>query len=105
MRRSCLANQYQTVGTVDGVFVSQQRGQIRSHWNRFLRYVPSKSDPKKGWRYLVTARHIVDPVWAKQCIRDESGKSRPLTNPARLYARMNLKQYDPASPRPGFEFI
>jgi hypothetical protein len=45
----------------------------------FLMTMPSKTDPKAGYAVLVTARHVVDPVWA----------GCPGPNPTRLFARAN----------------
>ena len=56
----------------------------------FLVGIPLKSDPKRNYTVLVTARHILDPVWAK-C----GGE-----NPNIIYARVNKK-----SDKFGVEFI
>jgi hypothetical protein len=56
----------------------------------FLVGVPLKSDPKRSYTVLVTARHILDPVWAK-C----GGQ-----NPEVIYARVNKK-----SDKFGVEFV
>jgi len=56
----------------------------------FLVEVPLKSDPKKSYRVLVTARHILDPTWANCSVE----------NPKVIYARVNKK-----SDKLGVEFI
>jgi hypothetical protein len=53
----------------------------------FMLQVGHKSDPKHVYLFILTARHIIDPVWAK-C-------NRP--NPDLIYARVNKD--------PGVEFI
>jgi hypothetical protein len=57
--------------------------------------IPLKSDPKRAYRVLVTARHIVDPAWAN-C---ENG------NPAKIYVRLNKKNYTPGSGLSGIDFV
>lgn len=57
--------------------------------------VPLKSDPKRCYRFLVTARHMVDPAWA--------GCERP--NPDTIYARVNKKNYKPDQKEAGVDFI
>lgn len=44
---------------------------------------------------LVTARHIVDPQWA-QC---------PGQNPAKIFLRLNTKNYDPTTDSSGVDFL
>ena len=44
---------------------------------------------------LVTARHLVDPVWACKAPQ----------NPTALYARVNKKVFDPTKDASGVEFI
>ena len=61
----------------------------------FLVGIPLKSDPKRMYGVLVTARHMVDPTWAK-C----SG-----ANPSIIYMRLNKKFYVPNSSDPGFDFV
>src|ERR1039458_1614001 len=56
----------------------------------FLVFIPLKSDPKHGYRVLVTARHMLDPTWAKCGIE----------NPSVIYARVNKK-----SEKFGVEFV
>jgi len=48
----------------------------------FLVEIPLLSDAKRSYRVLVTARHIVDTVWAKCPM---------LINPSAIYARLNKK--------------
>jgi hypothetical protein len=51
----------------------------------FLVMVPSAKTGQPGYPFLVTARHVVDPVWAG-CER---------TNPTRLFVRINNMRFDP----------
>jgi hypothetical protein len=53
----------------------------------FFVEIPLKSEPHRSYRVLVTARHMLDPVWAK-C---------PTANPTVVYARLNKKGYKPGS--------
>jgi hypothetical protein len=57
--------------------------------------VPVRSDPKRAYQFLVTARHMVDPAWAK-C-------EQP--NPSVMYARVNKKNYNPEAKETGVEFV
>jgi hypothetical protein len=61
----------------------------------FLVGIPLKSDPTRGYTVLVTARHMLDPVWAK-CGGD---------NPNVIYARMNKKSDKSDLSGSGVEFI
>jgi hypothetical protein len=61
----------------------------------FLVGIPIKSDPKRSYAVLVTARHMVDPTWAKCGI----------ANPSVVYMRLNKKTYTPGSDDPGFDFV
>jgi hypothetical protein len=61
----------------------------------FLVGIPLKSDPKRSYAVLVTARHMVDPTWAK-C---------PITNPDIIYMRLNKRTYTPGSTDVGFGFV
>jgi hypothetical protein len=61
----------------------------------FLVSIPLKSDPKRLWVVLVTARHIVDPAWAK-C---------PIDNPTLLFMRLNKKNYLANSDQLGFDYV
>jgi hypothetical protein len=61
----------------------------------FLLEIPKRSDPKTSYFALVTARHVVDPVWA--CAAPQ--------NPVAIYARVNRKTYDPVKDTSGVEFI
>jgi hypothetical protein len=61
----------------------------------FFVEIPLISDSKRGYRVLVTARHMVDPVWAK-C---------PTPNPITVYARLNKKDYKPDSNVSGIDFV
>jgi hypothetical protein len=51
----------------------------------FLIYVPSKADPKISYKFIVTARHVIDPEWA----------GCPWRNPESLMVRVNAKDYQP----------
>jgi hypothetical protein len=53
------------------------------------------SQPPQKYTVLVTARHIVDPQWAK-C---QGG------NPTTLYARLNKKKYAPETDSTGIGFV
>jgi len=57
--------------------------------------VPLKSDPKRVYRFLVTARHMVDPAWAN-C-------EQPTPNV--IYARMNKKDYKSEANQSGVDFV
>lgn len=61
----------------------------------FLVSIPLKSDPKSSYVVLVTARHMVDPNWAK-C---------PAINPTIIYMRLNKKDYTASSSDVGFDFV
>jgi len=60
----------------------------------FLVEIPLKSDATKSYFILVTARHVVDPVWA--CTASQ--------NPTAIYARVNHKA-SATSQSSGVEFI
>lgn len=60
----------------------------------FLVVVPSKEGTRL-WLLLVTARHIVDPMWA-YC-------SGP--NPSMMYVRINRAKYDPSHDQTGIGFV
>jgi hypothetical protein len=61
----------------------------------FFVEIPLTSDPRRAYRVIVTARHIVDPIWAK-C---------PQTNPVMIYARLNKNSYKPGIDESGIDFI
>jgi hypothetical protein len=62
----------------------------------FLVAIPiANSEPQRSYFVLVTARHVVDPVWACQ----------GPTNPSLIYARVNRKDYDPKRDASGVEFV
>ncbi len=61
----------------------------------FVIEIPLVSDPGKSYFALVTARHIVDPVWA--CLG--------IVNPVVMYARVNKKDFDPSRDQSGIKFI
>ena len=62
----------------------------------FLLEIPLLSNPNQSYKALVTARHVVDPVWAK---------CPSATNPTVVYARVNKRAYDPTSGISGIEFV
>lgn len=61
----------------------------------FFLEVPELSDPRQGYVFLVTARHIVDPEWA-HC---------GTPNPDKIFYRMNKKAYDPAVQAEGVGYL
>jgi hypothetical protein len=61
----------------------------------FLVGMPTKTDKSLSYRMLVTARHIVDPIWAK-C---------PVSNPTKIFARVNKKVADDDHKSSIVEFI
>jgi len=61
------------------------RGVATESGTGFLLGIPDKTDSRKGWIVLVTARHIVDPKWA--------GCAAPT---GELKAVFNKKDYDPS---------
>jgi hypothetical protein len=60
----------------------------------FLIMVPSKNG-LNNYPLLVTARHVVDPIWAG-CAS---------INPTRLFARVNKKRFDPLTDESGVSYI
>jgi hypothetical protein len=60
----------------------------------FLVVVPNKSG-ELTYPLLVTARHVVDPVWA----------GCPLSNPAKLYIRVNNTRFDPQNDETGTSYF
>lgn len=60
----------------------------------FLVLVPNKLG-ENTYPLLVTARHVVDPVWAG-CDR---------SNPARLYIRVNNMRFDPNADQTGVSYL
>ena len=60
----------------------------------FLIMVPAKNGDHQ-YPLLVTARHVVDPVWA-ECAS---------TNPTKLFARVNTLRFDPETDQTGVEYI
>jgi hypothetical protein len=61
----------------------------------FIVQVPSLSDPKRSYTFMITARHIVDPEWA--------GCGQP--NSIVIYARLNKKSYVPDPGSVGVDFV
>ncbi|HTV90113.1 MAG TPA: hypothetical protein VME41_13950 [Stellaceae bacterium] len=62
----------------------------------FLLEIPLLANPNQSYKALVTARHVVDPAWAK---------CPSATDPAVVYARVNKRSYDPTSGISGIDFI
>jgi hypothetical protein len=60
----------------------------------FLILVPNKNG-EDTYPLLVTARHVVDPVWA----------GCALSNPARLYIRVNKMRFDPNTDETGIGYL
>jgi hypothetical protein len=85
--------------TVVFLYSANDRGEVNQQvpeGTGFFVEIPLRSDPKRSYRVLVTARHIVDPVWAKCGVT---------TNPVMIYARLNKKDYKPDSGEPEVEFV
>jgi hypothetical protein len=61
----------------------------------FFTVVPFKNDPLHGPLLLITARHVLDPVWAG---------CAPV-NPTRLFMRLNAKDFDPSKDDTGVKFV
>lgn len=62
----------------------------------FIVEVPRKSDPKRAYRLLVTARHVLDPVWAS---------CPPHHNPTRVFLRLNKINFNPGSDDEGTAYV
>jgi len=80
------------------LFAADAKGEANSKGETataFLIEIPLKSEPKKFYYALVTARHVVDPVWACE----------GAINPTILYARVNKKKFDPDHDESGVEYI
>src|SRR6266705_5697194 len=60
----------------------------------FLISVPAKNG-RNWYPLLVTARHVVDPLWAG-CAP---------SNPARFFVRVNKKRFDPQTDETGVDYI
>ncbi|HWY57761.1 MAG TPA: hypothetical protein VNZ03_25090 [Terriglobales bacterium] len=60
----------------------------------FLILVPNKHG-ENTYPLLVTARHVVDPIWA----------GCALSNPAKLYIRVNNMEFDPHADKTGVSFL
>ena len=50
-------------GTVVFIYQKGANGQALPDGTAFLIAVPSKANPTRSYAVLVTARHMVDPVW------------------------------------------
>jgi hypothetical protein len=61
----------------------------------FLVGVPTNTDPNKFYSFLLTARHMLDPTWAK-C---------PQVNPTVIYARLNKSGFVQGSADSGLDFV
>jgi hypothetical protein len=84
--------------TVVFIYASDASGAVdrnRPMGTGFLVAVPHNADPNRFYSFLVTARHILDPTWAK-CAQ---------VNPAVVYARLNKKGFKQGSDDSGFDFI
>lgn len=68
------------------IYAQNVNGQVVPDGTGFLLVVPTKSDPKKAYLILVTARHMVDPAWT----------GCPDGN-TRLIARFNKRGFNPDS--------
>jgi len=62
----------------------------------FLMSIPLRNVQGKETAILVTARHVVDPVWAG---------CPPHQNLTRIFLRLNKRNFDPASNESGFEYV
>jgi hypothetical protein len=51
----------------------------------FIVQIPLISRPERAYKLLITARHVVEPQWAL-C---------PISNPAKMFMRVNKKNFDP----------
>jgi hypothetical protein len=60
----------------------------------FLVGVPNKNEQNSSY-FLVTARHVVDPVWA--------GCST--ANPNQLFVRVNKKRFNPKADETGVSYV
>src|ERR1700675_3465691 len=84
--------------TVVFIYAADPQGQPdtnRPLGTGFIVRVPLVSDPTKAYLVLVTARHMIDPAWAF-C---------PDQQPAKLFARLNVKNYDPKKDETGVEYV
>jgi hypothetical protein len=59
----------------------------------FIVEVPLASNPGRSYKLLVTARHVIDPQWAR-C---------PAPNPTKIYMRVNTKDFNPEKEDVGTE--
>lgn len=62
----------------------------------FIVGIPAKNQPNKTYLMLVTARHVVDPIWAS---------CPPHRNPSLIFARFNKANFDPASDDSGVDYM
>lgn len=70
--------------------VYDDKNQLKEVGTGFLLLVPSKSNPRMGYELLVTARHMVDPVWM--------GCENTTQSVSIVF---NTKDYDPAKDTTG----
>jgi hypothetical protein len=80
------------------IYASDGKGEVdksRQLGTGFLISIPKKEDPTFFYHALVTARHIVDPIWA----------GCGSTNPARIYIRVNRTDFDPSANESGVSYI
>lgn len=61
----------------------------------FIVQVPAKHDPKLVYMLLITAQHVVDPMWACQNTQ----------NPKRLFLRLNKARFDPSVEQEGTSYL
>jgi hypothetical protein len=80
------------------IYASDGKGEVdksRQLGTGFLISIPKKDDPTFLYHALVTARHIVDPVWA----------GCGSTNPARIYIRVNRTGFNPSANESGVSYL
>jgi hypothetical protein len=80
------------------IYASDGKGEVdksRQLGTRFLISIPKKDDSTFFYHTLVTARHIVDPVWA----------GCGATNPARIFIRVNRTGFDPSANESGVSYL
>jgi hypothetical protein len=82
--------------TVGFIFPAKDGGDVdigQPDATGFFIAVPLKTNPSQGYRFFVTARHVIDRRWTGCAPR----------NPVRIYVRLNLKQ--PKADGQGVGFI
>jgi hypothetical protein len=71
--------------TVGFIFPAKDNGDVNAEKpdaTGFFVAVPLKTNPSGGYRFFVTARHVIDRLWTGCASR----------NPTRIHVRLNLKQ-------------